>query len=153
MIRGVGPIHRGGGCVTPREPIITTIPGGEIPRNGIFTHIYFVCCDGVYRNSLRQECVDRSPVLLESNTAEREFLAVKSRLHFAMRMHGPGRPPLSSYYFGQFPLFIPHQADRVLLYSCHMATLRGTTSHVPLTHPLNRSIHVCLLFLGTYRDE
>lgn len=104
MLRRVGPIHRAGNCITPVEPIVERTSEVGSVGHAIFTHIYFLCCDGVYRNALRRVYPGRNRVSLKPTAAELEFKELDSHKLPYMMMSMNDQTPLPTYYFSTLTL-------------------------------------------------
>lgn len=104
MLRRVGPIHRAGNCITSVEPIVERTSEAGSVGHAIFTHIYFLCCDGIYRNALRRVYSGRNRVLLKQTAAELEFEELDSHKLPYMMMSRKDKTPLPTYYFGTLTL-------------------------------------------------
>lgn len=104
LVRRVGTIHRGGSCVIPSDTMISNVPiVGSRGAGGVFKHLYFLCCDGVYRNALREPVPDKDLVIFPDSPAERELKALSRRLYYyGLQMYKSGGAPLHVHFSGTF---------------------------------------------------
>lgn len=102
LVRRVTTIHRGGSCVVPSDPVVSGVPIDSRRAGGVFKHLYFLCCDGVYRNALREPVSNTDPVNLPAGPAERELEALSSRLYYGLQMYESGGGPLPFHFSGTF---------------------------------------------------